>query len=174
MKHLKSVARRKRRGGMMFRRSFANYFRKKFCQKYHLRFIQGIEYKRIDHPLYKYEMIIEREVQTSWLGSNIKTEFFELNELGVLKMKAGYRWDGPSGPTIDTPSFMRSSATHDCFFQMLRMGLVCDSQRERFFKTANKDLKLISIEDGMLVTRASIVKFGVRTFGKKHTIKEAA
>lgn len=128
----------------------------------------------IDHPLYKYEMLIKRKVQTSWLGSNIKTEFFELDELGVLTIKAGYRWDGPSGPTIDTPSFMRSSATHDCFFQMLRMGLICDSQRERFFKTANKDLKLISIEDGMLVVRASAVKFTVEKFGKKHTTQEAA
>lgn len=157
-----------------FRFSFARYFRHIVVQKYHLRFIQGIEYKEINHDLYKYEMLIERHVQTSWLGSSIESEFFCLSKLGVLTIKKGYRWDGPSGPTIDTPSFMRSSATHDCFFQMLRMGLVCEYERERFFNTANKDLKLISIQDGMLVARASIVKFGVEHFGKKHTTQEAA
>lgn len=154
--------------------SISRYFRKKTCRKYPDRFIQGIDYKEIDHKSYKYEMIRSRAVQTSWLGSEIKCEFFTLNILGLLTIKTGYRWDGPSGPTIDTPSFMRSSAVHDCFFQMLRQSLICDTMRKGFFKVANKDLKSLSIEDGMLKTRASIVKFSVKNFGKKHAEKVAA
>lgn len=154
--------------------NLARYFRKKICRKYPHRFIQGIDYKEIDHPKYKYEMIRDREVQTSWLGSPIKTEFFELDVLGMLTIKKGYRWDGPSGPTVDTPSFMRSSAVHDCFFQILRLGLIEDELRENFFLVANDDLEVLSVEDGMLKTRASIVRFTVSQFGKKHTLKEAA
>jgi len=149
--------------------SFARYFRKRFCKKYRHRFIQGIDYKEIDHPLYKYEMIRSRTVQTSWLESTIDCDFFHLNVLGLMTIKNGYRWDGPSGPTIDTPSFMRSSAVHDCFFQALRHRLIKRAQREEFFISANKDLKYISIEDGMLKSRAKIVKFSVSKFGKKYT-----
>ena len=154
--------------------NLVRYYRKKFCQKYPHRFIQGIDYKEIDHPLYKYEMLRDRKVQTSWLGSKIVSIFFLLDVLGYLTIKEGYRWDGPSGPTIDTASFMRSSAVHDCFFQALRMALIEDELRENFFLVANDDLERISVEDGMLKTRAAIVRASVSKFGKKHTLKEAA
>lgn len=154
--------------------SLARYFRKRFCQKYPHRFIQGIDYKEIDHPLYKYEMIRDRKVLTSWLGSSILSIFFMLDVLGYLTIKKGYRWDGPSGPTIDTASFMRSSAVHDCFYQILRLGLIEDELRDNFFLVANDDIEVLSVEDGMLKTRASIVRFSVSKFGKKHTLKEAA
>lgn len=149
--------------------SFARYFRKKFCQKYRHRFIQGIDYKEIDHPLYKYEMIRSRTVYTSWHGSTLDCAFFHLNVLGLMTIKKGYRWDGPSGPTVDTASFMRSSAVHDCFFQALRQDLIIHNLREEFFESANEDLEAISIEDGMLETRAEYVKFSVNKFGKKYT-----
>lgn len=171
----RSIRRMRRRGTFgVSTWSFSRYFRKKFVQKYPFRFVQGMDYKEIKHPLYKYEMTVVRRVQTSWLGTNIETEYFSLNELGLLTIRPGYRWDGPSGPTVDTPSFMRSSAAHDCFFQIMRLGLICDSKRQRFFEVANKDLKTISIEDGMLKTRASYVKTTVELFGEKHTIKGAA
>ena len=147
----------------------SRYFRKRKSKKYRHRFIQGIDYKEIDHPLYKYEMIRSRTVQTSWLMDTIDYDFFHLNVLGLMTIKKGYRWDGPSGPTIDTPSFMRSSAVHDCFFQALRQRLIKKAQREDFFESANKDLKYISIEDGMLKSRAKLVKFSVNKFGKKYT-----
>lgn len=153
----------------MFFSFITRYFRRRTSKKYRHRFIQGVDYREIDHPLYKYEMIRSRTVQTSWLGTTIDCLFFHLNVLGLMTIKKGYRWDGPSGPTVDTPSFMRSSAVHDCFFQALRQALIKEEQREEFFISANRDLKSISIEDGMLKTRAKIVKFSVSKFGKKYT-----
>ncbi|HUS89668.1 MAG TPA: hypothetical protein VMW91_10000, partial [Desulfosporosinus sp.] len=35
----------------------------------------------------------------------------------------GYAWDGPSGPTFDTPNFMLGSLVHDVFYQAMREGL---------------------------------------------------
>lgn len=32
----------------------------------------------------------------------------------------GYMWDGPSGPTIDTPGWMLPSAVHDAFYRILK------------------------------------------------------
>ena len=104
----------------------------------------------------------------------IQSKFFEINNLGMMVIYKGYRWDGPSGPTIDTPSFMRSSAAHDVSFQCLREGLVLDDRRNEFLKLANYDLKDISRKDGMLKSRSSIAKFSVDKFGKKHTLKEVA
>lgn len=161
--------RRKRRGGQRYAFSLSRYFRKKYNPDYEDRFTQGLDYKEIDHPLYKYEMITPRRVQTSWLGSTIHAEFFSLSATGVLTIHSGYRWDGPSGPTIDTPSFMRSSAVHDCFFQIMREGKIPAGKRDDFFIIANSDLRRISRTDGMLRIRASVVKFSVSRFGRKHT-----
>jgi len=80
-------------------------------------------------------------------------------------------WDGPSGPTIDTASFMRSSACHDVMFQILREELIPFNKREAFFKTANEDLRRISREDGMLKMRSNIVFYSVSNMGGRYTIK---
>lgn len=161
--------RRKRRGGRKHAFSWSRYFRKRHCEKYEDRFIQGLDYKEIDHPLYKYEMISTRTVRTSWVGDSILSEFFSLGVTGRLTIRIGYRWDGPSGPTVDTPSFMRSSAVHDCFFQIMREGKIPAGKRDDFFIIANNDLRRISRTDGMLRIRAAAVRFMVSRFGRKHT-----
>jgi len=173
--HMAMRRRRRRRGWGRPPFSFSRHFRKKYCDEYPDRFVQDIDYKEIDHPLFKYEMIKDREVITTMYGfGEIETEFFTLTHDGIMTIKSGYRWDGPSGPTVDTPSFMRSSAAHDVCFQILREGLVPDSTREGFLISANRDLRDISRKDGMLKCRSSIVKFSVDKFGRKHTLKEAA
>lgn len=177
MKHLPGSARRrgrKRRGLGRPPFSFSRYFRKRHCAKYEDRFVQGLDYKEIDHPLYKYEMTFTRTIQTTWIGASIESKFFSLSFTGVLTIRSGYRWDGPSGPTVDTPSFMRSSAVHDCFFQILREGKIPEGKREDFFIIANNDLKRISKADGMLTIRAALVKLSVSQFGRKHTELEVA
>ena len=40
---------------------------------------------------------------------DIDSEYIRLSTIGLLTIKTGYAWDGPSGPTIDTPSFMRGA-----------------------------------------------------------------
>ena len=173
--HMMKRRRHRRRGWGRPPFSLSRYFRKKYCDDYPERFIQEIDYKEIDHHLFKYEMMKDREVTTTMYGfGEIDTEFFKLTSDGIMTIRAGYRWDGPSGPTVDTPSFMRSSAVHDVCFQIMREGLIPDSTREGFFRSANYDLKSISRKDGMLKSRSCVVKFSVDKFGRKHTLKEVA
>ena len=81
---------------------------------------------------------------------------------GYLFMEVGYAWDGPSGPTIDTPSFMRGSLVHDALYQLMREG--CIDRKHR--KYADELLRKICLEDGMNKFRAWYVYRAVRIFGR--------
>jgi len=110
---------------------------------------------------YKYQLAEDYTVQTSIApGRSIKAKYIELAAQGMLIVKNGYAWDGPSGPTFDTKSFMRGSLCHDCFYQLVRMGLLEPTWRE----SADYELKKMCLEDGMNKFRAwyvykSVVKF---------------
>lgn len=91
-------------------------------------------------------------------GAGIKTEYIELFPDGVLTIKSGYAWDGPSGPTRDTKSFMRGSLVHDALYQLMRNNLLPSSCREN----ADQELHRICREDGMNRFRAWYVLLGVR------------
>lgn len=78
--------------------------------------------------------------------------------LGLLTMKKGYAWDGPSGPTIDTKNFMRGSLVHDALYQLMRNGQLAPQWREG----ADQELRRICREDGMNRFRAWYVLQGVR------------
>ena len=52
--------------------------------------------------------------------TEIVTPFIVLTMDGLLTINKGYAWDGPSGPTIDTKSFMRGSLVHDALYQLMR------------------------------------------------------
>ena len=97
--------------------------------------------------------------------SDIQTEFMTLTKEGVLSIPKHYAWDGPSGLTIDTKSFMRGLLVHDALYQLMRLGKL-DYEVHR--KTADQILRDICIEDGMWKFRAAYVYRAVRIFGKKH------
>lgn len=88
-------------------------------------------------------------------------EFIVLSAQGFLSIWAGYAWDGPSGPTIDTKNFMRGSLEHDAFYQLLREGLLSPD----FRKQADERLRTVCREDGMSAIRAWWVYQGVRLGG---------
>ena len=94
--------------------------------------------------------------------SNIETGFISLDTSGLLTIKAGYAWDGPSGPTIDTDNFMRGSLIHDCLYQLLREGCLPILARE----AADCELRDICIEDGMSKLRAWWVYTAVTKFAR--------
>jgi hypothetical protein len=89
-----------------------------------------------------------------------------------LYIFAGYAWDGPSGPTIDTRNFMRGSLIHDALYQLKRQGQITLIRR----KQIDSLLRINCMEDGMSFGRAWWVYHGVRTFGasaaSKSTLKK--
>jgi Protein of unknown function (DUF1353) len=88
------------------------------------------------------------------------TPYIESNGV-VLTIKTGYAWDGPSGPTIDTKTFMRGSLVHDVLYQLIRLEILPSSAR----KQADQVLREICIADGMSRFRAWYIYRAVRTFG---------
>lgn len=89
--------------------------------------------------------------------------FITLDFDGLLRIKAGYAWDGPSGPTFDTPNFMEGSLVHDALYQLIRAGLipnVDDIERH----AADAELDHHNKAAGMSWPRRKWVNFGVRTF----------
>jgi hypothetical protein len=120
-----------------------------------------------DHILYrgsyKYQLVRDYEVQTDILPPMmVDEEFIKLDLSGKLRIVDGYAWDGPSGPTIDTPDFMRGSLVHDALYQLMRDGHLDEGAwRDK----ADRLLEQICLEDGMSHFRAEYVYQGVRLFG---------
>lgn len=86
--------------------------------------------------------------------------FVWLKTDGFLTIKEGYAWDGPSGPTADTPDSLRGSLVHDALYQLMREGGLDGKWREQ----ADKELRRICLEDGMLPARAAVWYDAVRLF----------
>ena len=116
--------------------------------------------KRISYRAgYKYQLAETYGVQTAIRpGEYISTEYIDLDLDGRLIILRGFAWDGPSGPAIDTTSFMRGSLIHDSLYQLIRMGLL--DQRRRV--VADQELRRICLEDGMWKVRAWWVYRAVR------------
>jgi hypothetical protein len=91
-------------------------------------------------------------------ASLILTRFLMLEPSGLLTIRAGYAWDGASGPTIDTSDSMRGSLVHDALYQLMREGLIGREWREH----ADDLLRTILLADGMLHMRAQLWHTGVR------------
>jgi hypothetical protein len=112
---------------------------------------------------WKYQLRADYTCDTDILPlSRVVTEYLILETDGRLTIKRGYAWDGPSGPTVDTKSFMRGSLVHDACYQLLREKHLPRSARD----SADRLLQKICKEDGMSAIRAWWVYQGVAIFGK--------
>lgn len=87
---------------------------------------------------------------------------------GSLIVYPGYAWDGPSGPTIDTPDWMDASLVHDIFYQLMREELVPqidgENAREKLRRKSDKLMHKMLLEAGMPRFRAWYSYWGVRLF----------
>lgn len=112
---------------------------------------------------YKYQLCNDYRTQLELVrpAYEVVSEWIELTCDGLLWIKHGYAWDGPSGPTLDTPDFMRGSLVHDVLYQLIRDGWIEAHWRD----DADRELKRICLEDGMAPQRAGIVYWGVRVGG---------
>ncbi len=115
---------------------------------------------------YKYQLMLDYRIQTDAAPvDGVDTSFLSLTPTGKLTIKKGYAWDGPSGPTIDTPAFMRASLVHDALYQLMRLDYL-DYRADR--KYADDLLKRMCREDGMAGFRAWYVHKALRWFGEKN------
>ena len=119
---------------------------------------EGIRYRRG----YKYQLAEAYTLHVA-VSANppIRTTYIDLDEYGNLTLHKGYAWDGPSGPTVDTKSFMRGALVHDGLYQLIYLGkLPCSA---KFI--ADDELVRITKEDGMWSWRCAWVHWGVNHFG---------
>lgn len=117
-----------------------------------------IRYKRG----YKYQLFEEYRIQTPFRPlTTLSIDYVTLEPDGTLTIYKGYAWDGPSGPTFDTKSFMRGSLVHDVLYQLMYHELLpysCKDEVDDF-------LVMICDEDGMWKWRQSWVRKGVEIGG---------
>jgi hypothetical protein len=111
---------------------------------------------------YKYQLVEDYIVKIDLIGYSIDKDFFKLDIDGTLTIKTGYAWDGPSGPTIDTPDFMRGSLIHDVLYQMIREYLLPFDCKDK----ADEILRDICEEDGMSGVRSHYVFWAVQMYGE--------
>ncbi|MBC8551363.1 MAG: DUF1353 domain-containing protein [Bacteriovoracaceae bacterium] len=119
-------------------------------------------YRKLTH--YKYQLMQEYDIWIKVLPqAAIDTQFIQLSIEGHLIIKKFYAWDGPSGPSIDTLTFMRGSLVHDALYQLMREGHLSHIEHR---KSADDILKEICLADGMSSFRAWYVYKAVRLFGE--------
>lgn len=112
---------------------------------------------------YKYRLERAHICYTGITGHKAQVDgWLYLERDGVLRIREGYCWDGPSGPSVDTASFMRGSLVHDALYQLMREGRLPLSLRG----AADDLLQLHCREDGMSWLRAWYVRKAVGWFGK--------
>ena len=112
---------------------------------------------------YKYQLAEDYRVKVRVIPvQDIDTDFIGLTTQGMLLVKEGYAWDGPSGPTWDTKNFMRGSLVHDALYQLMRNRHLSNT---RWRAEADNELKRMCLEDGMSRIRAAWVHRGVRVGG---------
>lgn len=122
-----------------------------------------MKYKRLGN--YKYQ-----NIETVTMLTDIKSDkdvgnpYVNISADGILTINKGYSWDGPSGPTIDTKTFMRGSLIHDALYQLMREGYIDRSYRDY----SDRLLKKICLEDGMNKFRAWYVYISLKWFGSKN------
>ena len=120
----------------------------------------GIHFKVINDGKYKYELL-QTEFRSIDIPESVFMPYFDLHA-GILTAKKGYRWDGASGPAIDTTTFIEASLFHDVLYQMFREGLLSRKYRRK----ADKLMRKIALEKGMSRPRAWWTFWAVRLFAR--------
>lgn len=119
---------------------------------------------------YKFQLAQDHSVHVAiYPAEVIACTYLRLMTNGVLWIGAGYAWDGLSGPTIDTPNSRRGSLVHDGLYQLMRLGHLPLSNRDR----ADRLLQRICIEDGMWSVRAWWIYKGVSAGGERAALPAA-
>lgn len=115
---------------------------------------------------YKYELVSDYACSVSPVAPPQHAAvdcYLEISPSGFMAFRNGYQWDGPSGPTIDTPSSLRASLVHDGLYQLMREGLL----DHRWRREADRLFFRILREDGMPWWRRFLWWRAVRRFAAR-------
>lgn len=116
---------------------------------------------------YKYHLFKTYTIDTGITSEKgAQSQWIDLTPEGLLTIKAGYAWDGPSGPTFDTKNFMRGSLVHDALYQLMRQRFLPGGNtptREKIDRLLQRHCR----EDGMSKMRAWWVFKGVHYGARK-------
>lgn len=110
---------------------------------------------------FKYRLVEPYEISLPIYGHSIDADYLDLNAAGRLLIRAGYAWDGPSGPTVDRRNTLRASLVHDALYQLLRLGVI----DPHYKRTADDMFRQLLLEDGMNSVRAWAYWKAVSLFG---------
>ena len=91
-----------------------------------------LKYRKLARD-YKYEVTENRSVYIRFklpMTYRVPLCHFELGDQSIHFSK-GFKWDGPSGPTIDTPDSMEASLVHDFLYSLMRDGDLPKKWRRR-------------------------------------------
>jgi hypothetical protein len=126
---------------------------------------------------YKYQLAKTVSIQTPILGLRIDDEFFTLEEDGMLTIRAGYAWDGASGPTFDTMDSMGPSLVHDVFCQAQRAGQLdytrWHNRVDAFFKRMCKDCGMWGLRASIWHQAVTFANAGDPVQGVSNPVQEA-
>tara|TARA_R100001530_G_scaffold115584_2_gene82551 strand:+ start:665 stop:1177 length:513 start_codon:yes stop_codon:yes gene_type:complete len=124
---------------------------------FRIKYRRGIKYQLVETYVGPTNIFPEEDIDTDWIA---------LEANGRITINAGYGWDGPSGPTIDTHDFMRAALVHDALYQLIRMKMLGgnDLERESFRNAADLEMARIQKEDCMNPIRRFFTYMGVSLF----------
>lgn len=117
-----------------------------------IRYARGYKYQLRRPHVERIEILPAKLIATDWLV--LETD-------GTLTIRAGYAWDGASGPTYDSVSSMRASLVHDALYQLMRERFLDHAVHRRM---ADAIFYRLCREDGMWGPRAWLWHMAVRTF----------
>jgi len=126
-------------------------------------FTSGYKHQvKYDFTVYIHELLIYGEVEY---------DFIHLKD-GWLTIRAGFGWDGASGPTYDTKATRRGVLIHDVLYRLMRQGLLPPEVKE----LADRIMEFVMLKDGMWEWRAgvwfkSVSKYGDAAIDPRNKIK---
>ena len=128
-------------------------------------------YKNILHKDLKVQLDPPPEL-SSHLDIDVLAEhpnYFTIWSNGLVLIRAGYAWDGASGPTIDTKTTFVGSCVHDCLYQGSREFLKFNTEDEfyQYRKWADQQFRKQLKLSGMNWFRRMYWYRGVREGGEE-------
>ena len=100
-----------------------------------IKFLKDIKYLLAETTSFQTDFRPENDIHWRWIT---------LSTTGLLTIREGYGWDGPSGPVVDRSTNMRASLCHDALYQLMRQGMLPHSD----WRKADKEYAKLLKEDG--------------------------